>query len=99
MDQNSIDHIIHQLHTVDVIKLQGVCENTISIVKEIKILTTKEIQRRGIEANLKAVRKRGEIKKTKKIHLTLITVVVIKQYPLSKQGVWKQIIKVLVSFT
>ena len=48
LDQTSVNQIISDLSTINVIELQGVCENTINIVREISVLATKEIQRRGL---------------------------------------------------
>ena len=61
-----MNRIISDLPTIDVITLQGVCENSLNIVREISDLATKEIQRRGHDSKLDAVTHRGEVKKNKK---------------------------------
>jgi hypothetical protein len=63
LNSTSVDNIKTNLATLDPILLQGVCEHTINIVKEINLMARKEIQRRGLAAKQDAMTTRSAAKR------------------------------------
>ena len=65
LDKGKLEEVVLTLQTLDPISLRGVCENSANMIREIKLLAQKEIQRRGLEESLKGAQSRGAVKKNR----------------------------------